>query len=78
MHKKNNFSKPFWQIPKIPVHFKNFHFLKVFFYKRDELSLHGFQNTSKTRFLKTATFGNKSSALTFLLRFFLLLTIITK
>ena len=39
---KNDFPKPFWQIPKIPVHFQIFHFSKVFFSKRDELSLHAY------------------------------------
>jgi hypothetical protein len=59
MHKKNEIPKPFWPFSKILVHFQIFHFSKVFFVKRDELSFHSSIKHHKTRFLKTATFGNK-------------------
>ncbi len=44
---KTNFSKPFWTFSKILVHFQIFHFLKVFFCKRDELSFHALINNPK-------------------------------
>jgi hypothetical protein len=53
------FSKPFWPFSKILVHFQIFHFSKVFFIKHDELSFDDPIKPRKTRFLKTATFGNK-------------------
>jgi hypothetical protein len=59
MHKKTFFQRPFWQIPKILVHFQIFHFSKVFFSNCDELSFHDYYKHSKKSFLKTATFGTK-------------------
>ena len=59
MHKKTFCSKPFGHFWKIPVHFQIFHFSKVFFSKRDELSLHAYYKHPKKTFLKTATFGTK-------------------
>jgi hypothetical protein len=59
--------------------FSNFSFFqKYFFNKRHELSLHAYYKHPKKTFLKTATFGNQSSALTFLLHFLLLLIIVIK
>jgi len=59
VHKKTIFQNPFALFPEILVHFQIFHFSKVFFMKRYELSFHDYIKPLKTRFLKTATFGNK-------------------
>ena len=59
MHKKMIFQNPFGLFPEFLVHFQIFHFSKVFFMKRYELSFHGSLKPLKTRFFKTATFGNK-------------------
>jgi hypothetical protein len=59
MHKKQIFQNPFGLFPKFLSIFKFFHFQKYFFIKHDELSFDDSIKPLKTRFLKTATFGNK-------------------